>query len=181
MTFDHDLWPMTAWTYEGFLIISINQLWFKSDLNFSNEAIFTFSAYPATWPQMTFDLWYVTFDCITIWMFTYYINKPSLAQTGLQLFKWGHFHIFSLSYNLTSNDLWPWIWWPLTSSTNEGSHVASMTQLWFKSIKACGRYSQMLTLFHNNNINRRQSDPYVSFLLRQATQKGAKTCRLFFT
>ena len=27
--------------------------------------------------------------------------------------------------------------WPLTSSTNEGSHVASMTQLWLKSIKAC--------------------------------------------
>ena len=115
--------------------------------------------------------------------------KPSLVRFRLQLFKWGHFHIFSLSYNLTSDDLWPcyitfdcmniWrftyyiihqVWfnsdfnfsnegiftfsaylttwpqmtfdldiWHLTSSTNEGSHVASMTQLWLKSIKACGR------------------------------------------
>ena len=54
ITFDLDLWPLTAWTYEGFHIISINQVWF------------------------------------------------------FQLFKWGHFHLFSLSYNLTSGDLWPW-------------------------------------------------------------------------
>ena len=38
----------------------------------------------------------------------YCINKLSLVPICLQLFKWGHFHIFSLSYNLTSNDLWPW-------------------------------------------------------------------------
>ena len=36
-----------------------------------------------------------------------------------------------------------------TMSTNAGSHVASMTQLWLKSIKACGSYSQMLTQIHN--------------------------------
>ena len=46
--------------------------------------------------------------CMNIWRFTYYIDKPSLVQIRLQLFKWGHFHIFSLSYNLTSDDLWPW-------------------------------------------------------------------------
>ena len=150
---------------------------------------------------MTFDLG-MTFDCMNIWQFPYYINKPSLVPIRLQLFKWGHFHIFSLSYNLTSDDLWPWymtfdhmnIWqspyhrpyqytkfgsnqtstfqmkllshfqpfqmrltftfsaylatwpqmifdldmWPLTSSTDEGSHVASMTQLWLKSIKVFG-------------------------------------------
>ena len=56
MTFDLDLWPLTTWIYEGFHIISINQAWFKSDFNFSNKAIFTFSAYLTTWPQMTFDL-----------------------------------------------------------------------------------------------------------------------------
>ena len=34
------------------------------------------------------------------------------------------------------------------------------------------KWSQMLTLFHNNNVNNSgQSDPYVSFLLRQVTQK----------
>ena len=55
-----DLWPwfvtfdrMNIWRFH---IISINQVWFKSDFNFSNEAIFTFSAYLSTWPQMTFDL-----------------------------------------------------------------------------------------------------------------------------
>ena len=45
---------------------------------------------------------------MNIWKFPYFINKPSLVPIGIQLFKWGHFHIFSLSYNLTSDDLWPW-------------------------------------------------------------------------
>ena len=39
---------------------------------------------------------------------TIFMNKPSLVSIRLQLFKWGHFHIFILSYNLTSDDLWPW-------------------------------------------------------------------------
>ena len=51
------LWCMTfAWTYNGSHIVSINQIWFQSDFNFSNEATFTFSAYLTTWPQMTFNL-----------------------------------------------------------------------------------------------------------------------------
>ena len=50
MTFDLNLLSITAWTYEGFYIISINQVRSKSDF---------------------------------------------------QLFKWGNFHIFSQSYNLT--------------------------------------------------------------------------------
>ena len=45
---------------------------------------------------------------MNIWRFPYYINKPSLVPIALQLFKWGHFSIFSLSYNLTSDDHWPW-------------------------------------------------------------------------
>ena len=63
------------------------------------------------------DLW--PFDHMNIRRFPYYINKPNLVQIRLQLFKWGHFHNFSLSYNLISDDLWPWyitldqmnIWW----------------------------------------------------------------------
>ena len=58
-----------------------------------------------------------------------------------------HFHIFSLSYNLTSDDLWP-----LTSSTNGGG--VPMLHLWpnfgwnpSKHVEVC---SQMLTRFHNN-------------------------------
>ena len=56
------------------------------------------------------DLWSccMTFDPMNTWRVPYYINKPSLVPIGLQLFKWGKFHIFSLSYNLTSDDLWPW-------------------------------------------------------------------------
>ena len=52
-------WPLTAWTYEGSHIISINQVLFQWAINFSNKAIFTFSAYLTTWPHMTFDfdLW----------------------------------------------------------------------------------------------------------------------------
>ena len=127
MTFDLDVWPFTSWTYEGFHIISINQVWFKSDFNFSNEAIFTFSAYLTTWRHMTFD-----FDI-----------RPS------------------------------------TSSTNEGSHVASMTQLWLKSIKAWGRWSQMLTPFHNRQQQQHQQttgdSAYVSFLLRHAGDTKTST------
>ena len=48
----------------------------------------------------------------------------------MQLFKWGHFHIFSLSYNLTSDDLGIW---PLTAWTYEGCHILSIKQVWFQS------------------------------------------------
>ena len=54
-----------------------------------------------TWPLT--HLW-----PLTSWTCVHYINKPSLVPTGIQLFKWDHFHIFSLSYKLTSDDLWPW-------------------------------------------------------------------------
>ena len=108
MTFDLDLWPVTIRTYEGSHIISINQVWFKLHFNFSNETIFTFSAYLTTWPQMTYDL--------GIWPLTTWTYEGSHIisinqvwfQLDFQLFKWGHFYIFSLSYNLTSDDLWPW-------------------------------------------------------------------------
>ena len=52
--------------------------------------------------------WYMTFDRMNIWRSPYHINKPSLVPIRLQLFKWGHFHIFSLFYSLTSDDFWPW-------------------------------------------------------------------------
>ena len=84
-----DLWPwyiwlLTAWTYEGSHIISINQF---------------------------------------NWTSTFQMRPRSHFQPILQLDLW-----------------WPLtLMWPLTSPTNEGSHVASMTQLWLKSIKACGR------------------------------------------
>ena len=60
------------------------------------------------WPlTLVYDLWPHEHIKVPIW-FPYHINKPSLVPIWLQLFKWGHFHIFSLSYILTSDDLWPW-------------------------------------------------------------------------
>ena len=53
-----------------------------------------------------------------------------MVHIGLQLFKWGHFHIFSLSYNLTADDLWPW--YMTFAWTYEGSHII-INQVWFKS------------------------------------------------
>ena len=108
-------WPLTlicdlltAWTCEGSHIISINQIRFPSDFQlfkWGHFHIFSLS-YNLTsddlWP------WYMTSDCMNIWRFLYYIYKPSLVPIKLKLFKWGHFRIFSLSYNLTSDYLWPW-------------------------------------------------------------------------
>ena len=86
MTFDLGIWPLTAWTYESSHIISINQVWFQSDFNFSNEAIFTFSAYLTTWPQMTFDH-DVTFDLINKWGFPCCIYDPTLVEIHQSMWK----------------------------------------------------------------------------------------------
>ena len=47
----------------------------------------------------------MTFD---LRMWPCFIHRPSLISIRLQLFNWGQFYIFNLSYNLTSYDLWPW-------------------------------------------------------------------------
>ena len=106
MTFDLDLWPLTAWRYEGFHINKPSLV----QIGLPTFQIRPFHIFSLSYNLNSDDLWpwYMTFDCMNVWRFTYYINKPSLVQIGLQLFEWGHFHIFSLSYNLTSNDLWPW-------------------------------------------------------------------------
>ena len=75
---------------------------------------------------------------MNIWRFPYYINKPSLVQIGLQFFRWGHFHIFSLSYNLTSDDLWPW------------TMTFDCMNIWRFPSKHVAVRTNMLTLFHNN-------------------------------
>ena len=125
---------MNIWRFP--YIIPINQVWFQSDFNFSNEVNFTF--FSPSYNLTSDDLWpwYVTFDLMNIWRFPYYTNKSSLVPIGLPTFQMKSISTFS-AY-LTS---WPQMtfdldMWPLTSSTNEGSHVASMTQLWLKSIKA---------------------------------------------
>ena len=108
MTFDLDLWPtdhMNIWRFPYYInkpsLVQIGLQLFK----WGHFHIFSLS-YNLTsddlWP------WYMTFDHMNIWRLLYHISKPSLVPIGLQLLKWGHFHIFSLSYNLTSDDLWPW-------------------------------------------------------------------------
>ena len=65
------------------------------------------------WAILQIDLtWPLTFIC-DFWphehvKVLHYINKPSLIPIRLQLFKWGEFYILSPSYNLNSDDLWPW-------------------------------------------------------------------------
>ena len=74
--------------------------------------------------------WFVTFDLRNMWRFLHCINKPSSVPIKLQLFKGGEFYTLSPSYNLTSNDLWPWHI-PLTPWTYKGSHVP-INQVWFQ-------------------------------------------------
>ena len=81
--------------------------------------------------------WYMTFDHMNIWRFPYYINKPSLVPIRLQLFKWCYFHIFSLSYNLTLDDLWP-RYVIFDFIIKWGIPCCIYDPTWLKSIKACG-------------------------------------------
>ena len=51
------------------------------------------------------------------------------------------------------------------------------TQVWLKSIKVCGRYAQVLTLFTDNNNNNEKKWVRVSYLLKRATQKCSSFIR----
>ena len=139
---------------------------------------------------MTFDLGTWPFDYMNIWRFTY-INKPSLVQIGLQLFKWGYFHIFSLG--TSTFQMRPFshfqpilqldLRWPLTLIYDHWPHqqmTVPMLHLWSDSGWNPSEHvedrAKCQPFFHNRQQittdNRGQSDPYVSFLLRQATQKS---------
>ena len=105
---------------------------------------------------MTFDLDLWLFDRMNIRKFPYYINKSNLVQIGLQLFKWGHFHIFSLSYNLTSDDLWSWYMifdcmniWRFPHYINKPSLVAIGLQL-FKWVLDFHIFSLSYNLISDN-------------------------------
>ena len=155
LTFDLDLWPFDHMNIQRFpyyinkpSLVQIRLQLFK----WGHFHIFSLS-YNLTshnfWP------WYVTVDLLNKWGFPY-INKPSLVPVGLQLFKWGHFHIFSLSYNLTSDGLWPWyVTFELINKLGFPCCIYDPTLM--KSIKACGRLSQMFlfsqqqTTIDNNN------------------------------
>ena len=120
-----------------------------------------FSHFSLSYNLTSDDLWpwYMTFDCMNIRRFTYHINKPSLVQIELQLFKWGHFHISSLSYNLTSNDFWPWYMtfdlinkWGLPCCIYDPTLVEIHQSMW-KTEPNINPFSQQTT---TDNINRQQ-------------------------
>ena len=83
-------------------------------------------------------------------------HNPSLVAIELQTFQMRqilHFQTIlplDLEYPLTLvNSL---------SSTNEGFHVASTTQIWLKSIKPCGKYDQKLTFFMDDNKDKKSCE-----------------------
>ena len=98
---------MNMWRFL-YYINKPSQVWFQPDFNFPNEVNSTFWAHLTTLISDDLWPWFLTFDRMNIQRVPYCINKPSLVPIELQLFKWSHFHIFSLSYNFTSDDLWPW-------------------------------------------------------------------------
>ena len=70
--------------------------------------------------------------------------------------------------------------WPSTMLTNEGSHVASMTLVWLKSIKTCGRYGQMLTLFYRqHNVTCTETVIAISWKIFRWDKKQVSTNTLF--
>ena len=108
--------------------------------------------------------WYMTFDQMNIWRFPYYINtgKPSLVPILLQLFKWGHFHIFNQSYNLASDDFWPWYVtfdlinkWGFPCCICDPTLVEIHQSMW-KIEPLVNLFSQQTTSTNNSP----QSDPY---------------------
>ena len=166
MTFDLHLWPLTSWTCEGSYILSTNQIWFQLDVTFSNEVNFTFGPHLTTWPLMTFDH-------MNLQKVPYCINKPSLVPIGLKLFKWDNFYSFSLSYHLTSDDIWPWYVifdfinkWGFSCCIYDPTLVEIHQSMW-KAEANVNLFSQQTTTGEN-------VIPIVSFLLRQATQKCNK-------
>ena len=136
MTFDLGMWSMTSWTYEGVHIISINQVRFWSDFNFSTEVNFTFSVHLTTWPQMTFDLGIWPFITCGIWPLIAWLYESSRIKSINQVWFRSDFNFSNEATFTFSAYLKPWPqmtfdlnMWHLTSSTNKSSHAASETQL----------------------------------------------------
>ena len=103
-----------------------------------------------------------------------YIKKPSFVQIGLQLFKWGNFHIFSLSYNLNSDDLWPWYMtfdlinkWGFPCCIYDPTLVEIHQSMW-KIEPNVNPFSQQQHQQQTTSLQGTKWSLYVSFLLRHA-------------
>ena len=76
--------------------------------------------------------WFMTFDCMNIWRFHIILINQVWFKSDFNLFKWGHFHIFRLSYKLTLDDLWPWFV-TINCMNIWRFHIILINQVWFKS------------------------------------------------
>ena len=97
----HDLWPssvtfdlMNMWRF----LLYINKLSLVS-IRLLLSKWGEFYIFSPSYNLTSDDLWhwYMTFDHMNIQKVPLCINKLSLVPIRLQLFKWGHFHIFSLT------------------------------------------------------------------------------------
>ena len=125
------------------------------------------------------NLWpsFVTFDLMNIWRFLYYINKLSLVPIGLPTFQMRWILHFEPILQLDLR-------WPLTLICDLLPHLqmqVPVLHLWpnfgwnpSKHVEGRAKCLPVFTTDNNNNIMG-QRDPYVSFLLRQATQKWGMT------
>ena len=170
------IWPqitldlLTTWTLWRFpyymnkpSLVQIRLQLFKWD-HFHISGLYCSLTSDDLWP------WYMTFDHMNIWRFPYHISKPSLVSIRLQLFKLGHFHIFSLSYNLTSDDIWPWyVTFDLINKWGFQHCIYDPTLV--EIHQSMFKVEPNVSFFFTTGNNSRQSGPSVSFLLRQATQK----------
>ena len=89
---------------------------------------------------------------------------PVWFKSDFQLFKWGHFHIFSLSYNLTSHDFWPSYTnfdlinkWRFPCCIYDPTLVEIHQSMW--------KVEPTVNPFSTTDNNRGESDPYTCMCL----------------
>ena len=134
MTFDLYYWPLTSWACKGSYILSINQVWFQSDVNFSNEVNLTYWAHFTTWPLMTFDLgiWYLTARTYK-WSHIVSINQVWLQSIQTLIFQMCRISHFQMRWTFWAH-LTTWPWYIIFYGMNIQRVPYCMSQVWFQSI-----------------------------------------------
>ena len=177
MTFDLDLRPCDHMNIQRFPyyinkpnLVQI-RLTFQMRLSLHFQPILQLDL---RWPlTLVYDLW----PHEHVWRFPYYINKPSLVPIWLQLFKMRPLSHFQPILQLDLK-------WPLTVICDFWPHQqmrVPMLHLWPNFVEI---HQSMWKIEPNVNLFSQQQQqttahkviPVVSFLLRQATQKGEGKC-----
>ena len=84
-----DTWPWSYTCWDHMVVTSPASIQMSQNLHLKSD-------YLTNWPHMAFYLHLWLFDPRNMRRFLHYRNKPSLV------------YILNPSYNLTSNELWPW-------------------------------------------------------------------------